>query len=119
MKNQVSKSAYRVATWSISILFQSGTHFRATVQNIPRKIGQGSNKDSQLDPVKVVFCLLLTESVLISRLKQISIQAMNNGVFLYEIYTIMLPTLEEGRVVQFPKADITLHPLINTKSPTS
>ena len=48
VKNQVSKSAYRVAAWSISILFQSGTHFRTTVQNVARKIGQGSNKDSQI-----------------------------------------------------------------------
>ena len=36
---------------------------------------------------------------------------MNYGV-LYEIYTIMLFTPEEGRVVQFPNADFTLDPLI-------
>ena len=34
---------------------------------------------------------------------------MNYSVFLYEIHTIMLPTLEEGRAVQFPKANFTLH----------
>jgi len=84
-----------------------------------RKLDGALTRTAKLDPVKAVFCLLLTESVLISRLKQIFIQALNYGVFLYEIYTIMLPTLEEGRVVQFPKADITLHPLINTKPPTS
>ena len=60
----------------------------------------------------VVFCLLLTESVLILKLKQIFIQVLNYGVFLYEIYAIMLPILEEGRVVQFPKDNFTLHPLI-------
>ena len=60
----------------------------------------------------VVFCLLLTESVLILKLKQIFIQALNYGVFLYEIYAIMLPILEEGRVVKFPKDNSTLHPLI-------
>ena len=52
-------------------------------------------------------------------LKQIFTQAMNYRVFLDEIYTLMLPTVEEGRSVQFPKADFTLYPLINTKSPTS
>ena len=43
---------------------------------------------------------------------------MNYSVFLYEIHTIMLPTLEEGGAVQFPKANFTLH-LLNKKSPTS
>ena len=69
-------------------------------------------RTAKLDPVRVVLCLLLTESVLILMLKQISIQAMNYRVFMYEMYTIMLPTLEEGRPVQFPKVNFTLHPLM-------
>ena len=60
------------------------------------KLDRALTRTAKLDSVKVVFCLLLTESVLMSRLKQIFIQAMNFDVFLYEIYTIMLPTLEEG-----------------------
>ena len=74
----------------------------------PGKLDRALTRTAKLDPVKAVFCLLLTESVLISRLKQIFIHAMNFGVFLYEIYSIMLCTLEEGRAVQFPKADFTL-----------
>ena len=83
----------------------------------PGKLDCALTRTPKLDPVKEVSCLLLTESVLILTLKQIFIQAINYGVFLYEIYTLMLPTLEEGRAVQFPKVNFTLHPLM--KSPTS
>ena len=74
------------------------------------KLDRVLTRTAKLDPVKAVFCLLVTESVLILTLKQIFIQAINYGVFLYEIYAIILRTLEEGRAVQFPKADFTLHP---------
>ena len=89
----MSKPASRLTTWLYPNLGPiSDPRSKISLGKLDRAL----IRTAKLDSVKVVFCLLLTESVLMSRLKQIFIQAMNYGVFLYEIYTIMLPTLEEG-----------------------